>query len=128
MPTIQQIKQWVPLVNQPWINSCIDDDTKILSVEELLMDTAPKENYIILGTMFDICHANRDRDADTVNKNGHPTSKKIKKSLTAFTNLATLMEPLSALSASLKPRARQHLPSGRGFALGKVSCCLSLSK
>ena len=43
------------------------------------MDTAPKENYIVLGTMFDICHANRDRDEDTVNKNGYPTSKKVKK-------------------------------------------------
>ena len=79
MATIQQIKQWVPLVNRPFIYSCLDNDTKILSIEELLMNTAPKENYVVLGTMFDICHANRDRDDDTHNKNGYPTSKKVKK-------------------------------------------------
>jgi hypothetical protein len=80
MPTIQQVRQWIPLELRSEIHSCLDDDTQVLSIQEILMDTAPTENYVVLGTMFDICHANRDRDEDaSFNKNGYPVSKKVKK-------------------------------------------------
>lgn len=120
MPTIQQIKQWVPLVHRPWINSCIDDDTKILSVEELLMDTAPKENYIILGTMFDICHANRDRDVDTVNKNGYPTSKKVKKNYNRIYEFGNTDGTTFCIICDSETKGKAILAFWQGICIGQT--------
>ena len=119
MLTIQQIKQWVSLENLPWINSCTDDDTKILSVEELLMDTAPKENYIILGTMFDICHANRDRDADTVNKNGYPTSKKVKKNYNRIYEFGNADGTTFCIICESETKGKAMLAFWQGICIGQ---------
>jgi hypothetical protein len=120
MPTIQQVKQWVPLVHRPWIYSVLDEDTKILSVEELLMETAPKENYIVLGTMFDICHANRDRDEDTINKNGYPTSKKVKKSYNRIYEFGNTDGTTFCIICESETKGKAILAFWQGICIGQT--------
>ena len=119
MPTIQQVKQWVPLVNRPGIYCCLDNNTKILSIEELLMDTAPKENYVVIGTMFDICHANRDRDEDTVNKNGYPTSKKVKKNYNRIYEFGNTDGTTFCIICETESKGKAILANWQGICIGQ---------
>jgi hypothetical protein len=120
MLTIQQVKDWVPLVNRPWIYSCLDANTKILTLEELLMDTAPKENYVVLGTMFDICHANRDRDEDTVNKNGYPMSKKVKKNYNRIYEFGNTDGTTFCITCDSETKGKAILAFWNGICIGQT--------
>lgn len=72
-----KLKDHCPTETKSWLEA-LDDDTVIVTLQDLLDDNPPIENYVMLGVLFEICHYRHDEE-DPSSKGLHGASKKTKK-------------------------------------------------
>lgn len=114
---LNKLRDHCPAETLRWLKD-LDENTTLVTVEDLLDENPPMENYVLIGVLFEICHYRRDEEDPTSKNGAYGSNKKTKKNYNRIFEFGCLSGATFAVICDTEACSQKMMSKHKDIAIG----------